>query len=66
VEVVVRSTEPRVRRTIETRLEEGGVPVQELHLVEHRGALQRPLPLRCDLKEASFGGLVIAEWAFSG
>jgi phenylacetate-CoA ligase len=56
VEVVVRSTEPRVRRTIETRLEEGGVPVQELHLVEHRGALQRPVPLRCDLKEASFGG----------
>ena len=67
VEVVVRSSaEPRVRRAIETRLEERGVPVRELNLVEHRGELQRPVPLRCDLKEASFGGLVIAEGAFSG
>jgi len=56
VEVVARrSTEPRVRRAIETRLEERGVPVRELSLVEHRGELQRPLPLRCDLKETAFG-----------
>ena len=45
----------RVRRTIETRLEERGVPVRELNLVEHRGELRRPLPLRCDLKESAFG-----------
>jgi hypothetical protein len=51
---VRKSTEPRVRRAIETRLEEQGVPVRELNLVEHRGELQRPLPLRCDLKESAF------------
>jgi phenylacetate-CoA ligase len=55
VEVVVRrSSEPRVRRAIETRLGEHGVPVRELNLVEHRGELQRPVPLRCDLKETAF------------
>jgi phenylacetate-CoA ligase len=56
VEVVVRkSAEPRVRLAIETRLEERGVPVGELNLVEHRSELQRPVPLRCDLKEIAFG-----------
>jgi phenylacetate-CoA ligase len=56
VEVVVRkSAEPRVRRAIETRLGEQGVPVRELNLVEHRDELQRPVPLRCDLKERAFG-----------
>jgi hypothetical protein len=54
VEVVARRTEPRVRRAIEARLEEQGVPVRELNLVEHRSELRRPLPLRCDLKETSF------------
>jgi phenylacetate-CoA ligase len=56
VEVVARrSAEPRVRRAIETRLEERGIPVRELNLVEHRGELRRPVPLRCDLKETAFG-----------
>jgi phenylacetate-CoA ligase len=56
VEVVARrSAEPRVRRAIETRLEERGVPVRELNLVEYRGELRRPVPLRCDLKESAFG-----------
>ena len=56
VEVMVRrSGEPRVRRAIETRLEERGVPLRQLTVVEHRGELQRPLPLRCDLKESAFG-----------
>jgi acyl-CoA synthetase (AMP-forming)/AMP-acid ligase II len=53
--VARRGNEPRVRRAIETRLEERGVPVREMNLVEHRGELQRPLPLRCDLKESAFG-----------
>jgi len=56
VEVVARRSETRVRRAIEARLEERGVPVRELNLVEHRGELRHPLPLRCDLKEATFGG----------
>jgi phenylacetate-CoA ligase len=54
VEVVVRRTESSVRRAIGTRLEERGVPVRELNLVEHRDKLRRPVPLRCDLKETSF------------
>jgi hypothetical protein len=52
---VRRSAEPSVRRALETRLEERGVPVRGLNLVEHRGELQRPLPLRCDLRESAFG-----------
>jgi phenylacetate-CoA ligase len=55
VEGVVRRTAPRVRRAVETRLEERGVPVRQLNLVEHRGELRRPVPLRCDLKETTFG-----------
>jgi phenylacetate-CoA ligase len=55
VEVVARRSEPRIRRAIEARLEERGVPVRELDLLEHRGQLRRPLPLRCDLKESTFG-----------
>ncbi len=54
VEAVVRRAEPSVRRVIETRLEERRVPVRELSLVEHREALRRPVPLRCDLTEAAF------------
>ena len=64
--VARRSAEPRVRRSIETRLEERGIPVRELNLVEHRGVLRRPLPLRCDLKETAFGVPVMAEETFSG
>lgn len=55
VEVVARGTGPKVRHTIEARLEERGVPVRELRLVEHRRELRRPVPLRCDLRETSFG-----------
>jgi hypothetical protein len=56
VEVVARrNAEPRVRRAIEARLEERGVPVRELNLVEDRSELRRPVPLRCDLKETAFG-----------
>lgn len=54
VEVVARGTGPSVRRAIEARLEERSVPVRELRLVEHRGELRHPVPLRCDLREISF------------
>jgi len=54
VEVVARGTGSGVRCTIETHLEEQGVPAQELHVVEHPDALRHPMPLRCDLKEALF------------
>ena len=55
VEAVARGTGPGVRRAIEARLEERGVPVRELRLVGHRSELRNPVPLRCDLKEVSFG-----------
>jgi phenylacetate-CoA ligase len=53
--VAPRGARPRVRRAIEKRLEERGVPVRELNLVAHRGELRRPVALRCDLKESTFG-----------
>jgi phenylacetate-coenzyme A ligase PaaK-like adenylate-forming protein len=54
VEVVARGSGPRVRHNIESRLNEHGVPVQQLHLLEHRSELRDPMPLRCDLREDSF------------
>jgi phenylacetate-coenzyme A ligase PaaK-like adenylate-forming protein len=55
VEVVVRQSTPRVRSAIEQRLEAHGVPLRALHLVDDPSALRYPLPLRCDLRETSFG-----------
>lgn len=54
VEVVARGTGMGIRRAIEARLRDRGVPVRELRLVSHRSELRRPMPLRCDLKETSF------------
>jgi phenylacetate-coenzyme A ligase PaaK-like adenylate-forming protein len=54
VEVVAPNT-PHMRRTIMRHLEAQGVPVRVLHLVEQPRLLQQPLPLRCDLRETSFG-----------
>jgi phenylacetate-coenzyme A ligase PaaK-like adenylate-forming protein len=57
VEVVTRGGDgPLLRRVIGDQLEARQVPVRELYLREHAGALQRPLPLRCDLRETSFRG----------
>lgn len=55
VEVVVERDAPHVRRAVERGLEERGVMVRELYLVEDREQLLRPLPLRCDLRELPFG-----------
>ncbi|NJN84805.1 MAG: AMP-binding protein [Caldilineaceae bacterium] len=55
VEVVARDTEPATRRQIENALEEQGVPLRELHVYSDRSQLRQPIPLRCDLKELSFG-----------
>ena len=54
VETLVRKSEPSIRQKIGRCLEEQGVPVRELHLVENVNQLQHPLPLRCDLRETSF------------
>jgi phenylacetate-CoA ligase len=55
VEVVVPRPTPDARRAIELALEARGVPVRELHLLDDHRQLRQPLPLRCDLREASFG-----------
>ena len=57
VEVVTRGGDGAVaRRVIGNQLEACHVPLRELYLREHPGELQRPLPLRCDLRETSFRG----------
>jgi hypothetical protein len=57
VEVVTwYGDETAVRRLMCDQLESRHVPVRELYLREHPGELERPLPLRCDLSETSFGG----------
>jgi phenylacetate-coenzyme A ligase PaaK-like adenylate-forming protein len=54
VEVVARRSGPESRRTILHSLEARGVPVSGVRVVEDPGALERPLPLRADLRETSF------------
>jgi acyl-CoA synthetase (AMP-forming)/AMP-acid ligase II len=57
VEMVTRGGDGSVlRRVIGDQLEARQVPLRELYLREHAGELQRPLPLRCDLRETSFRG----------
>ncbi len=54
VEVVTREDTIRLRHLLERRLQEQGVPVRKLRLVEDRGYLQHPIPLRGDLQEQTF------------
>jgi phenylacetate-CoA ligase len=54
IEVVTRAEAPHLRRRIANSLEERGVPVQELRLLEDRSQLQHPMPLRGDLWEEVF------------
>jgi phenylacetate-coenzyme A ligase PaaK-like adenylate-forming protein len=54
VEVAVRSVDSSIRNRIGQALEEQGVPLRELSLVEDPDQLQHPLPLRCDLREILF------------
>jgi phenylacetate-CoA ligase len=59
VEAVAQDT-ANVRVAIEQSLEARGVPLQELHLVEHQSQLRYPIPLRGDLREHSFSQPVAA------
>lgn len=54
VEVVARRDTDSARRAIGESLEAHGVPVRELRVYTDRAQLERPLPLRCDLREVSF------------
>jgi acyl-CoA synthetase (AMP-forming)/AMP-acid ligase II len=51
---VVAQDRPTVRRAITQGLLARGVPVEELHLIEHQQQLRHPIPLRGDLRELSF------------
>ena len=50
---------PSARTRIETSLQERGVPIQALHLLEDRSQLRHPMPLRGDLREHVFGTLTM-------
>ncbi len=54
VEVVTRNQGAAARRAVAEALEQRGVPLRRLTLCADRSELERPLPLRCDLKETSF------------
>jgi phenylacetate-coenzyme A ligase PaaK-like adenylate-forming protein len=58
VAVVAPTDSPGARQRIETSLQEQGVPVRELRLVGERAHLPSPMPLRGDLREAAFSGLM--------
>jgi phenylacetate-coenzyme A ligase PaaK-like adenylate-forming protein len=59
IEVVVRQATLEARHRIETSLQEQGVPIQALHLLEDRSQLRHPMPLRGDLREHVFGTLTM-------
>ena len=59
VEVVARGDGPGVRRAIETRLQERGIPVREIRLLASRSQLRHPMPLRADLREQGFGPTIM-------
>jgi phenylacetate-coenzyme A ligase PaaK-like adenylate-forming protein len=54
LEVVVHEATADTRRRVATSLEARNVPVRELHVRERRDQLQRPIPLRGDLRETMF------------
>lgn len=58
VEVIVRQASLDTRHRIETSLEERGIPLRELHLLEDRRQLQHAIPLRGDLREQAFSTLM--------
>jgi phenylacetate-CoA ligase len=53
VEFLVRESSDIVRGAIRSSLERHGIPLRDLRLVEDQRQLENPLPLRCDLREAS-------------
>lgn len=56
LEVLVRDDDPGVARAVHDRLVAYDVPVEELTLVTDPARLRAPIPVRSDLREASFAG----------
>jgi phenylacetate-CoA ligase len=54
VELVTGDTSVRLRRTVECRLAERGVPLRNLLLLDDPSQLRSPLLLRCDLRDGTF------------
>jgi phenylacetate-coenzyme A ligase PaaK-like adenylate-forming protein len=54
VELRTRTATPSFKDAIASALEEQGVPLRELQLVDDPALLQHPLPVRADLREVSF------------
>jgi phenylacetate-coenzyme A ligase PaaK-like adenylate-forming protein len=57
LEVQCRENTPTLQQKIKDNLQEWGVSVQALHLIERGQPLRHPLPLRCDLREQHFADL---------
>ncbi|HEX2048081.1 MAG TPA: AMP-binding protein [Acidimicrobiales bacterium] len=67
VEVVApHGGDDTVRREVGSRLEQSGVPVRQLRLVEDPSELHHPVPLRCDLREGAFRGPTASSGAVAG
>jgi hypothetical protein len=67
VEVVTSRQDAAASRAIENRLAERGVPTRALRLVEQSRELLRPVPVRADLREATFtAGSSLAPVALGG
>jgi hypothetical protein len=60
VEVMVLQDDPDTRRTVGQSLEDHGVPLRELRLVTDARCLERPFPLRGDLREQPFAAMTTA------
>jgi phenylacetate-CoA ligase len=54
VDVMARGDRAIAKRKISSALEERGVPLRELYLLEDKGRLAHPYPWRGDLRETSF------------
>jgi phenylacetate-coenzyme A ligase PaaK-like adenylate-forming protein len=56
IEILVREATTATERHVREALEEAGVPLRSLRLVENRLRLQAPLSRRSDLREPAFAG----------
>jgi phenylacetate-coenzyme A ligase PaaK-like adenylate-forming protein len=66
VEVLARQDGAAARRTIGEALEARGVPLRALRVVTERRELERPVPLRCDLRETGFDSAAPSDGPLDG
>jgi hypothetical protein len=56
IEVLVRELTPSAERRVREALEQAGVPLRHLRLVQDIWRLRSPLSRRCDLREPALAG----------